>query len=178
MYIFKRKLAFIAHPKTASSSTRNALRELGVKKFGTHHEVKEKWCTPVLEAGGKVACTVRNPYDLMVSWYFHYMKRRGDETRESFKEWMPVQLSNPNHYIREGLFFGTKWCNVVMRFETLQQDFDALLSSVGMTPTTLEPFNVSHNRESRPYQEMYDDQLKSLVKYHFGAELAEHGYTF
>lgn len=177
MYILN-NLGFIAHPKTASSSTQRALRAMGAQMYGNHHDVEEEWCRTILDAGGIVFCTVRNPYDIMVSWYFHYMKRRGNEYREPFKTFLPQQLGNPNNYIRKGLFYGAKYANKIVHFENLQEGFNDALDAAGMQAPTLEPFNISLNREERPYQGMYDEQLKSLVKYHFGSELAEFGYTF
>lgn len=174
MYILKeRNLGFIAHPKTASSATQRVLRGLGAALYGNHHAAEERWCRPILNTGGIIMSTIRNPYDLPVSWYFHYRQR--SETRP-FKKWLPQQLANPNDYIRRGLFYGLQWTNRVLRFENLQADFNAVLAEVGLDPIIIEPFNVSHKREGTPYQEMYDVELIRLVQHHFGDVIAEHGY--
>lgn len=174
MYILEEfNLGFIAHPKTASSATQRVLRGLGARLYGNHHAAEERWCRPILDSGGIIMSTIRNPYDLLVSWYFHYKQRA---ERRSFKEWLPQQLANPNDYIRKGLFYGLQWTNRVLRYEALQSDFNAVLVEMGLGPITIKPFNVSIKREGRPYQQMYDLELIHLVQRHFGDVIAEHGY--
>jgi len=173
-------LGYIAHPKTASSATQRVLRDLGADLHGNHHDVDGELCQQILDAGGIIMATVRNPFDLMVSWYFHYKQRRGTTANDmkSFATWLPQQLSNPNQYIKKGLFYGWPWFNRTVRFENLQRDFDRVLVEAGIEPITIEPFNVSRFREGRCYQEMYTPNLVALVHEHFGAELEEHGYSF
>ncbi len=180
MYLIEPNFGYIAHPKTASSATQRVIRDLGGQLYGGHHDVEARWCRPILDAGGIIMATVRNPYDLLVSWYFHYKKRRGTTANdmESFEVWLPQQLANPNDYIRKGLFFGLPWTNRVLRYENLQDDLNAVLVEAGLTPTPLEQVNVSPHREGRPYREMYDFRLTDLVVSHFGEVIAEHGYSF
>ncbi len=181
MYVIKPNFGYIAHPKTASSATKDALcKNFGAEIQGQHHCVDEECCRSILESGGIVMATIRNPYDLLVSWYFHYKQRRGTTANDmkSFETWLPQQLSNPNQYIRKGLFYGLPWANRVLRFENLQTDLDAVLVEAGLAPVTLEQFNVSRHREGRPYREMYDFALTELIVSHFGDLLAEHGYSF
>lgn len=179
MYIFhNHNLAYIAHPKTASAAMANVLEDLGAILKGAHHHVKEEWCRPILDGGGLIMSTVRNPFDSMVSWYFHYKQRRKGAEMEPFVEWLPQQLGNPNQYIHQGLFFGLPWTNRTLRFENLQADFDQVMTEVGIGPIEIPVINVSKPREGRPYQEMYNDQLIQLVRNHFGSEIANHGYSF
>jgi hypothetical protein len=147
---------------------------------GNHHSVDEERCRLILDSGGIIMATIRNPYDLLVSWYFHYKQRRGTKApdMESFKTWLPQQLAHPNEYIRKGLFYGLPWVNRVIRFEKLQDDFNAVLEEIGLEPITIGQFNVSRFREGQSYQEMYDSELIGLVVSHFGEVLAEHGYSY
>lgn len=171
-------LAYIAHPKTASAATSDALKDLGVIVRGAHHDAEEKWCRPILDTGGLIMSTIRNPFDSMVSWYFHYKMRRKGVEMEPFGEWLTTQLGNPNQYIKRGLFFGLPWTNRILRFEHLQADFDQVMTEIGIGLIEIPIKNVSTPREGRPYQEMYNDQLIQLVRSHFGSEIAEHGYSF
>jgi hypothetical protein len=176
MYVLSdHNLGFIAHPKTASTATQRVLRGLGAAQYDNHHGIKDHICQRILDTGGLIMSTIRNPFDLMVSWYFHYKQRTEPP---SFKEWLPQQLANPNDYIRKGLFYGLPWTNRVLRFENLQDDFNAVLSEVALESVTIAPFNVSHKRDGKPYQEMYDFELIHLVQHHFGDVIAEHGYSF
>jgi hypothetical protein len=171
-------LAYIAHPKTASSATQRVLRAMGAKIYGNHHSVDGQWCRPILESGGVIISTIRNPFDLLVSWYFHYAQRRPNQVMEPFSKWLPWLVANPNDYIKRGLFFGLPWTTHVVRYENLQEDFNAALIAADLPPTTLESFNVSHKREGRPYQEMYDSDLIHLVWANFRNDIIDNGYTF
>ena len=177
MYILD-NLAFIAHPKSASTATMEVLRTLGAQLYGNHHEVREDWCRPILESDGLVMSTIRNPFDVMVSWYFHYANRRKGVVMEPFKEWLPWILDHPNPYLGQGMFFGLPWTNRVLRYENLQADFDSALSEVGLEPVAIPLANVSHLRERCPYQEMYIPKLRGLIEQHFEDELSDYGYSF
>ncbi len=180
MYVIEDKnFGYIAHPKTASSATSRAVRDtLGAKPKGNHHDAKEEWCRPILDSGGIIMATIRNPYDLMVSWYFHYAARRPGTLMEPFKEWLPTQIENPNDYMKRGLFFGLRWANRIVRFEHLQEDFDNVCVQIGLKYAIIEPFNISLKREGRTYQEMYDADLRELIQQNFATELDQGGYTF
>jgi hypothetical protein len=181
MYVLKAfNFGYIAHPKTASSATSRVLRELGAEVVGNHHSVEEGVCQQILDSGGIVMAAVRNPFDLMVSWYFHYKQRRGITANDmaSFATWLPQQLSNPNQYVRKGLFYGLKWANRVLWFEHLQDDFNDVMSELGLPPTFIGPFNISRFREGRPYQKMYTPELVDLVRGHCQSELDMTGYTY
>jgi len=179
MYVLEEQnLGYIAHPKTASSAMKQVLSALGATLLGSHHDFEDEWCQPILDSGGLIMTTIRNPFDLMVSWYFHYAKRRPGTPMESFKEWLPAQLEHPNDYIKRGIFCGLRWANRPLRFENLQEDFDKVMVEVGLKYAHIEPFNVSLNREGCPYQEMYDDHLRQLIVYHFGDLLERHQYFF
>jgi hypothetical protein len=180
MYVIRdHNLGFIAHPKTASSATQRALREcFEVEQFGNHHSVEEGHCRSILASDGIIVSTIRNPFDLFVSWYFHYAQRRGGSVMEPFTDWLPRIMGNPNHYMRQGLFFGLPFTNRVLRYEHLQDDFDSVLEEIDVKPTTIERFNVSLKREGRAYQDMYTPDLIDLVLRHYGPVVEEHGYTF
>jgi hypothetical protein len=174
-HLAEHNLGFIAHPKTASSATQRVLIELGATQSGTHHSVEDSLCQRILDAGGLIASVVRNPFDLLVSWYFHYLQRT---KLPPFEQWLPEQLSNPNQYIRRGLFYGLHQTNRILRYETLQDDFDRVLTEVGLEPVTIGRFNVSHKREGRHYREMYTFELIHLVQHHFGHVIQELGYSY
>lgn len=180
MYVHEEKnFGYIAHPKTASSATARVVRDtFGASQVGTHHAAKELWCRPILETGGIIMATIRNPYDLMVSWYFHYSVRRPGTPMESFKAWLPWIIQNPNGYIEQGMFFGLQWANRIIRFENLQKDFDNVCAEIGLQRTVIESVNVSVRREGRTYQEMYETSSRDLIQKHFTTELDVGGYSF
>ncbi len=179
MYLLtEQNLGYIAHPKTASSAMQRTLRKLGAELRGTHHAVDDELCYNILNSGGRVVATIRNPFDLMVSWYFHYAHRRPGKVMEPFKEWLPNQIAKPNQYLTQGMFYGLHLVNRILRFEHLQEDFDRLCDEYGLPHTRIEPFNVSAERDGRPYQEMYDVGLRELIQQNFTTELDVGNYAF
>jgi len=85
MYIdFQRKVGFLAHPKTGTQTVSSILTEnLGFKPVGGHHDGPNNLCSnlmgPWISKWNCLSlkekdefswfCTVRNPYDLVVTWW-------------------------------------------------------------------------------------------------------------
>jgi hypothetical protein len=169
MYVHEEKrVAFIAHPRTASTATGQALTGLGFGQWINHHGFDPKWDL----TGWTVFATVRNPFDLMVSWYYH--KKRHQE--QTFQEWLPKFIALSNQYLDQGMFFGTNFCTRMMRYETLQKDFDFVLGEVGFPQTDIPLKNVSHDRPDKPLSEYYDHRLINLMRTHFNKEIRQNGY--
>ena len=149
MYVIetgKIPFAFIAHPKTGSQSVRKSFREqLSAQQVLGHHHVDEPTVGRIKEAGGIVACVVRNPFDLMVSWYFYSNK----EPRMGFEEWTCKTIASGNGWIEKGLFYGAHHCNAIIRFEDgLARQLNRILSKCGIS-------NVSLSHEGRTDHDFY-----------------------
>lgn len=169
MYVHNEKrVAFIAHPRTASTATGAALLGLGFTQWVNHHGINPKW-DPI---GWTVFATVRNPFDLMVSWYYHKMKYR----EASFPEWLPKFIAVSNEYLDMGMFFGLRYCTRVIRYETLQEDFDYMMMLTGFPQTDIPLKNVSTARPDKPLSDYYNPKLINLMKAHFGEEIRQNGY--
>lgn len=168
MYVHEeKKVCFIAHPRTASTATGKVL--LGKLDFGqciNHHGFKPG----LIPKDWTVFATVRNPFDLLVSWYWH--KRREHE----FPEWLPIFLKESNEFLDKGLFFGLPYCTHVLRYENLQDDFNQVIVEAGFPPTEIPQHNVSLRRDDRPLSDYYDFKLINLMKTHFDTEIQSHGY--
>ena len=67
MYVYQEKLAFIAHPRTASRAVRDALLAAGAEPCLGHHEVCHDTIKEIKDTGGTVLCTTRNMFDVLVS---------------------------------------------------------------------------------------------------------------
>ena len=63
----------------------------------------------------------------------------------------------------------------VMRFETLQSDFDAVCRRIGIPAQMLPRRNKSYHR---PYREYYDAELIDLVSASQSADIEHFGYRF
>lgn len=153
-------------------------------------------------SGLLVFATVRNPFDHLVSTY---SKMRAihdgrlarpeailtDERLESleysathpFEEWVLSHWRRPGVL---GRFRGprpwryghTKDVDHVLRFERLQEDFDALLARVGYEGTILLPtVNTTPGRE-RDYRRYYTSAARQHVERAWRAELDRYSYAF
>ena len=68
---------------------------------------------------------------------------------------------------------------MVIRFERLQADFDALLARLGVTEHVEIPVvNPTGVREKRPYQEFYSPRARAIVEEVFAGRIARYGYAF
>jgi hypothetical protein len=169
MYI-KDDIGFIAHPKTGSTSAMTVLEgELGFEKRGQHHEWRQPW----LDGLRVRAATVRNPWDVMVSWYFH----KGCDGKGPFEQWLPVALHR-NDYIRRGLFFALPHANFILRFEDLDNDWKQFLKLAGLPHVDLPKKNVGRGRNGRHYREFYGPASRDLVALAFATEIEQLEYTF
>lgn len=154
-----------------------------------------------------VATTVRNPYDRLVSIHakrrgipdeqlarpdFYMNRQSGGERAEEvrwirdhdFRAWIRRRFVRnwalrtllgrpPSVYERyvEGV-------DVVMRYERLQQDFDALIRRLGAEPVPIPRVNVSRERIRRDYREEYDRVSRLLVRIGQRRDLERFGYGF
>lgn len=158
-------------------------------------------------AGLCVATTVRNPYDRLVSIHakrrgisdeklarpdFYMNRQRGGERAEEvrwirehdFRAWIRRRFVRnwalrtllgrpPSVYDRyvEGV-------DVVLRYERLQQDFDALIRRLDAEPAGIPRINVSRERVRRDYREEYDRLSRLLVRIGQRRDLERFGYGF
>jgi hypothetical protein len=162
---YGRKLKFLDHPRTGGTSTQFALAKIGCKTFKRHTMV-----------GGvaKITCsTVRNPYDLLVSWYVIIKARR--QYKGTFLEFIK-NYENYNFTRGGRLFYFTEASNEIMRFETLQVDLTKVLKKALLKNVVLKHENKTLGR--RPYQEYYDDACKQALRERFQKDIEEFNYVF
>lgn len=68
--------------------------------------------------------------------------------------------------------------DVVLRFERLQEDFDAAIRSLSGTPSEIPRVNVSAARGPLHYRDEYDLLSRTLVRIEQRADLERFGYSF
>jgi len=138
----ERKIAFFSNPRTASTATTWVLwHEYGLRRQGSRHHVQAM-------PGWKTVCTVRNPLDTLVSWYYLHRNFEG-----SFQEWLDTPECH-NKWVKRGLFFALPYSECVLRYEHLQEDFDKLCDEVGWPRRTIPRKNQGLLRSGRPWQEV------------------------
>jgi len=162
----QKRIAFIAHPRTASSATGHILLDTGFVIRQHHHAFDPTWNLD----GWKVFCTVRNPLDLMVSWYYNKPREK------SFDIWLPKFLDGCSYLQDERIFFGRPYCTHVLHFETLQQDFNKWLDDVGLPPMVIPLRNVSKVRKGRSFMGHYNFERIRMVLQRFRVDFEENDY--
>jgi hypothetical protein len=108
-----------------------------------------------------------------------------DQARQDFEHWLvdryqPRRLMRWRHDYRSLYTFRwTEGSDVVLHYERLQPDFDALLKRLGVPDRHEIPqVNITHKRDRRPYQDWYTPKSRAIVEGAFAKDLEEHGYTF
>ena len=173
------KIAYLAHPKTASQATVAALRGVGFPALQSRHHhgrlaqpMGEDWI---------VCTTVRNHFDLFVSWYYHKKRDLVESFTVKFMEELIGPIDRTNHYFPDTHRLYSYHGGVathVMKFEALEDGLNTVLALRGLGPVTLARENVSERRKNRPYQEFHDPSTRSWVEDRYGEEMEELGYQW
>jgi hypothetical protein len=169
---------YLECPRTASHATVAYLEALGFERVAPHHapltscpfEVNERW---------SVATTIRNPFDVWVSWYFSspewHSKRRFDS------EWMGHMVDH-NPHIQPGRFFWryAPTATVVMRYETLDVDLANWIAGLGIVlpfkGIGIDRRNISTERMWKNWRMYYSEETRRHVEVTHRDELVELGY--
>ena len=162
----EKKICFIAHPRTASSATAHTLMEMGFELVRGHHDTR----MDDLDNEWRFFCTVRNPFDVLVSWY--YSKKR----EKPFDLWLPIFLRDCHHLQHSRMFYGRSACIHVMHYEVLQRDFDWFCHVTDLPITTILKRNVSPLRTHKGYMTHYNFERAQQVIKRFREDFTENCY--
>lgn len=175
------RIVYLSHPRTASTSTEQALISVGFE-FVAHKHAQlidaPRWMNlPETErAEWEVWTTVRNPYDALVSWWFavHYNHPR------ICPEWVHKILEHDPKYMMDGRLWRLhgKDATTVLRFETLPGDLERELDRIGLPIPDLPRRNPTTGRRGRPYQEFYDAETRDYVRWRIPEDFEEFGYEW
>jgi hypothetical protein len=146
---------YIAHPKTATHSTIEALKAAGWTQVADHHGIYP------YPAGSKVISVVRDPMDWLVSWY-HYLG--GKKKYKGFPEFLRV-FGNPLQI--GGMHFYGVYCSThVIFFDNMKAGWDAVLDDIRRPRITLGRQNVSLGRGN--VSDYYDNETFALFMSRWG----------
>lgn len=205
------KFLFIHIPKTAGSSITSALapycehpeqhwynrmlRGIGInvnwygplkvrnpRKHTTFKQAEQIYSKAMVNSYFKFAF-VRNPWDLMVS-YYHYIKSRKNHHRsrhvnqlKSFKSYLHYEIDRGK--VSQSKFICDQHDNMLVdfvgQFENLTEDFLKICTSVGLAGVRLEHKNKSARGH---YQEYYDLETRELVARHWERDIDLFKYSF
>ena len=132
---------------------------------------------------------VRNPWDKVVSHYFHRIKTNQTGLGINpivFKEWVKLTYGdqNPKYYDNPKYFMpqldwltnstGEIIVDYIGRFENLEQNFQLICESIGVT-VELPHVNKSKHKQ---YYHYYDDETKEIVRLWFEKDIKMFNYNF
>jgi len=156
------KLIFLANPRTASTSVAKALMEIGFERKGTHHSGGHR-------DGFLRFATTRNHWDAALSWVLaHNFPMSIDSLERAMN----------NEYISENEMWSFHDPEVVIYYESIEDELGCILSTVGLPTVKLPWENVSANRKGRHYREFYTDETRDYIYNRFREEIERLGYEF
>ena len=200
-----RRFIFAAIPKTGTHAVRQALRvhmaaddleQVGLfvaKRFPIpelaqlkHGHLGLQQVRPYLPAEDfeqffKFAF-VRNPFDRFVS-YCAFMTRQGGHFQQDPHRVMADFIANPpwGHILFQPQYAqlvddeGKLLTDMIGRFETMQESYDAIAERIGIPSATLERVNASSHADFRTY---YNQELRDGVAKLYARDLELFGYRF
>ena len=125
---------------------------------------------------------VRNPWDLLVSYYAYIQKKEDHHRRKKvspmsdFSAYLDYEISRNKAFQYKMICNEKKEIQVdfVGRFESLASDFDKIADHLGIE-ASLPHINTSKHR---PYQEAYTPELRDRVAEHWKDDIEIFGYQF
>lgn len=128
----------------------------------------------------KIVGLTRNPYDRMVSWYYHALNKAKSfsDSFECFcKNRLPIENSSRKQD-SENLLPPYEACHYIIRFENLQDDFDNFTSDLNLPTTELTHIQHNTKRPKESYRKLYTDLSKHIVSEYFKDTISRFGYKF
>lgn len=170
---------YVAIPRTASNSIHKVLGQI---KGENHLSINN------IDREGYSFAFVRNPFDLLVSWfYFHKLYQKQEIYDTYFLNWVfegcPTHwgdqfikdrgLTHPLNQHEYVCKDGEIVVDYIGKFETLQEDFDTICNNINFKQTPL-PYinNVRHNN----WQTYYTPKGKAFVKELFSKDFELFNY--
>ena len=128
----------------------------------------------------KIVGLTRNPYDRMVSWYYHsvnVVKSFFDSFEPFCKDRLLIQ---DGVYRRdsENLLPPYDKCHYIIRFENLQDDFDNFTKDINLPATQLPHIQHGTQRPKESYRKLYTDLSKQIVSEYFEDTISRFDYKF
>jgi len=189
MYVIRdKKFCYLAQPRTGSRAIRKTLLEkLNAEQVAQHHTTwldvpenrKFSWAWPSVTPNTSwvIVSTVRNHFDAVVSWFTS--THRGPL---SLRQYWEQHVKDQDHeYLKPHQLY---WryrplSNRILRYESLQQDWDKVLESIGLPPTKIEHVNNPQAwRYGAKYRDLISPDLRFEIQAYYSEEMAELGYEW
>jgi hypothetical protein len=213
----KHRFVFLANPRAGSTTIRNVLddysdiKSVHITNINEEHpfynHITAKELKDIFDARGwdwftyKRFCIVRNPFDRIVSAYYHQLRliHEKDEAQGwlhnllrkvslkkkpelTFKNF--VIYLNPKHILTITLkeFIcdekGNFLVDDVLMFEKLERDLPSYLKELGITISSEDIPHLNITKGRKPYMDYYDDETRKIIEDLYSYEIERFGYTF
>ena len=134
---------------------------------------------PRRPTGYFVFSVVRNPWDRFVSGWKYCASTRSRPLRDVLLD-LPREGHDYRHLTRpqvDILFDAQGRCvaDFLMRYESLQQDFDTVCDRLARSRASLPRMNVGEHLAYRSY---FDDECRALFEQRFARDIATFGYRY
>ena len=125
----------------------------------------------------KLIGSIRNPYDRVVSQWKMCQRTKGGSDPEDFSSWIRSPRPKMGGYMMKDFFScgGKVIVDNFIRFENLQEDFNAVCDKIGIPPQKLPKKNQTKHKH---YAEYYDDESRKYVWKKFRRDINYFGYKF
>jgi hypothetical protein len=164
--------------------------EKNVEVHYPHHHIRlqeipgdhnGRWL-PHLTGAESVVTTIRNPFDILVSYWLERGKRNDPPktfaewiyrfAHEGWDRWGPIMFDGRLSYHMPG-------CDTILRYERLTEDWQELLRRFDITgPDTLKPTGPICRDKKQPFQQYYDEEAVQAAYECFAEDFKATGYTF
>lgn len=161
----KHPVVFCANPRTGSTATANTLLSMGATKQGEHHDPPE-----TLEPETLVVETVRHHCDVFVSWWFWR------NSSMAFPKFVRTIMNNEHGLLRAKRLYGRFDSNYILRYETLDFEWQVLCENAGLEQTKIERSSNTKRPKNIKWQTLFPFSLKKEVYDMYGEEMEELGY--
>lgn len=165
-------------PRTGTRSVVEAIEPLGAYKVGSKHRIPQEM--PDVDI---VVSTIRNPYDVLVSWYHFPDKEWGQHRKyniggggRSWPEFLDYVFSGEHRWLEKSTLPGADNASDFIRYELgVGVELNRILRLAGRPPV-----DVPHvGRTVRPrYQAWYTLQQRQKVRERFADDFETFNYEF
>jgi len=171
------KWIYLFEPHTASRATQKELMKIeGSEEFGHHHvgltemtDPRRQKTTPLATfAGFDVICTVRNPFDVLVTNW-----KAGSSRDWEFDEWIEFNLhqSIVNVPLHRGLW---QQANIICYYEYLQEDLNFIMGRE--VPLGYNQGHITHGKQH--WSTYYNKSNLNLLLMYYQNFMDSFGYRF